>query len=223
MEFGSVVFDMDGVILNSLIDNEEWKFKAVEKALRDVGVEPEKLSRGEKRALLGDKGYSQCVKTSKEVGVDPRKAWSAIAEQTSMARSRQMEEGNFELYPGVRDLIEGLHDEGVELGIISNAPESAVKLTIEHFDLKRFFKFYAGVRNFEDLQARKPHPNHLELAKAELKRSPFVYVGDAESDLIAARRAGMDSIWVKRGEASHDVEPDYTIDSVEKINEIVLD
>lgn len=223
MKFKSVVFDMDGVILNSLVDSEEWKYSAVDEALREEDVNPEGLSRQEKDSLLGDKGYSACVKTSKNVGVNPREVWNDVAEKTTLARERQLEEGSFELYDHVRDTIESLHDRDIKLGIISNAPETAVELTIEHFDLRRYFKFFAGVRNFEDLQARKPHPNHLELAKAELKREPYTYVGDAESDLIAAQRADMSSIWVKRSEASLDVKPDYTVEEVRKIQDIVLE
>lgn len=222
MEFNSVVFDMDGVILNSLVDNEEWKYNAVNEALDEEGVDPESLSKEKKDSLLGDQGYSDCVKTAKDVGVNPRKVWNTVAEKTTLSREKQLENGKFELYDGARDTIESLHDKDIQLGIISNAPEMAVELTIDHFDLKRFFKFYAGVRNFEDLQARKPHPNHLELAKAELKRNPFTYVGDHESDLIAAHRAEMSSIWVKRTENEVDVTPDYTVTSAKEIQDVIL-
>lgn len=223
MEFNSVVFDMDGVILNSLVDHEDWKYNAVDEALDEEGVDPESLSKEKKDSLLGDQGYAECVKTAKEVGVNPRKVWNTVAEKTTLSREKQLEDGKFELYDGARDTIEALHDRDIKMGIISNAPEMAVELTIEHFDLKRFFKFYAGVRNFEDLQARKPHPNHLELAKAELKRNPFSYVGDHESDLVAAQRADMSSIWVKRQETQVDVTPDYTVTSAKEIRDIVLD
>ncbi|MFB6114742.1 MAG: HAD family hydrolase [Candidatus Nanohalobium sp.] len=223
MEFNSVVFDMDGVVLNSLVDNEEWKYNAVDEALDEEGVDPESLSKDKKDSLLGDQGYSECVKTAKEVGVNPRKVWNTVAEKTTLSREQQLEDRKFELYDGARDTIEALNDKDIKMGIISNAPEMAVELTIEHFDLKRFFKFYAGVRNFEDLQARKPHPNHLELAKAELKRDPFSYVGDHESDLVAAQRADMSSIWVKRTETDVDVTPDYTVTSAKEIRDIVLD
>ncbi|AOV95138.1 hypothetical protein AQV86_04415 [Nanohaloarchaea archaeon SG9] len=223
MEFNSVVFDMDGVILNSLVDREGWKYEAVNKALKSEGVDPESLDREKKDSLLGDQGYADCVSTSKEVGVNPRKVWTEVAEKTTLAREKQLENGQFELYEGARESIRALHDRDIKMGIISNAPEMAVELTIEHFDLKRFFKFYAGVRNFEDLRARKPHPNHLEMAKAELKRDPFVYIGDHRSDLVAAQRANMSSIWVKRNKASMDVDPDFTVKDISRIREIVLE
>ena len=223
MEFRSVVFDMDGVILNSLVDHEDWKYEAVDEALKSEGVDPDSLSKEKKDSLLGDQGYAECVKTSKEVGVNPRKVWTEVAEKTTLAREKQLENGQFELYDGARDTIEELHERDIKMGIISNAPEMAVELTIEHFDLKPFFHFYAGVRNFEDLRARKPHPNHLEMAKAELKRDPYTYVGDHESDLLAARRADMSSVWIRRKDTQVNVKPDYTIDHIRDIMKDVLD
>ena len=223
MDFNSVVFDMDGVILNSLVESEQWKYDAVDEALKSEGVEPSNLEKDVKDRILGDKGYSECVKTSKKVGVNPRKVWNDVAKKTTVSREEQLEAGKFKLYDNARNTIKALHKSDVELGIISNAPELAVELTIEHFDLKRYFKFYAGVRNFEDLRDRKPHPNHLEMAKAELKRDPFIYIGDHESDLLAAERADMSSIWVKRKDSSLEVEPDYTVEEVRKIREIILD
>lgn len=217
-----MVFDMDGVILNSLVNDEEWKYDAVNEALRSEGVDPNELSKDKKDSLLGDQGYAECVKTSKDVGVNPRKVWTEVAEKTTVARERQLENGDFELYDGTRETIKALHDNDIKMGIISNAPERAVELTIEHFDLKRFFKFYAGVRNFEDLRSRKPHPNHLEMAKAELKRDPYTYVGDHESDLLAARRAEMSSVWIRRENTQVNVKPDYTIDHVREIMDKVL-
>jgi phosphoglycolate phosphatase-like HAD superfamily hydrolase len=221
MEYGSVIFDMDGVILNSLVDDENWKFEAVREALRDKNVDPEGLSRSELGAVMGDQGYKEVVRKSAELGLDPGEIWRHVAFKTTEARAGQIRDGNFEIYDGARQVIEFLHSEDVELGIISNAPEKAVEATIEYYDLKKYFKFYAGVRNFEDLQARKPNPNHLELAKAELKRKPMVYVGDAESDVIAAQRADLDSIWVNRSDSRGDVQPDYEISEMREMEELV--
>lgn len=222
MAYNSLIFDMDGVILNSLVDSERWKYEAVDSSLEKEGLDPSSISKKDKDALLGDKGYKACLKKAKDVGVDPREVWRIVAQETSAARQRQIDNGDFELYPEAMNTIEALHQEDIPMAIISNAPESAVQITIQNFDLKRYFKFYAGVRNFEDLQARKPHPNHLELAKAELKRSPSMYVGDAESDLVAARRASLDSVWVHRRDVALEERPDYTIDSLDRLLDIVL-
>lgn len=216
MAYSSVIFDMDGVLLNSLIDGEEWKYRAVDRALQEKDIDPEGLAQEDKDKVLGDKGYKACLKEASRLGVDPREIWSLVAQETTEARREELEKGSFKLYPGVKDTIKALHQQDIPMAVISNAPESAVKMMVESFGLKQYFKFYAGIRNFEDLRARKPHPNHLELAKAELKRNPFIYIGDSNSDLEAAERAGMDSIWMRR---SGDVQSGHSFEA-ENISDI---
>lgn len=220
MAYSSVIFDMDGVLLNSLVDGEKWKYRAVDRALQEKDVDPGNLAREDKDKVLGDRGYKACLKEASNLGVDPREIWSIVAQETTEARREELKKGSFELYPGVKDTIKALHEADIPMAVISNAPESAVKMMVESFELKQYFKFYAGVRNFEDLRARKPHPNHLELAKAELKRNPFVYVGDSDSDLQAAERAEMDSIWVKRSgevQSGHSFEAEHLTDITEYV------
>jgi len=215
MAYSSVIFDMDGVLLNSLIDGEEWKYRAVDRALKEKDINPGDLAQKEKDKVLGDKGYKACLKEASRLGVDPREIWSLVAQETTEARREELKKGGFDLYPEVKDTLSALHQKDVQMAVISNAPESAVKIMVESFGLKQYFKFYAGIRNFEDLRARKPHPNHLELAKAELKRNPFIYIGDSNSDLEAAERAGMDSIWMKRSgdvQSGHSFEAEHISD-----------
>ncbi|MFB6158747.1 MAG: HAD family hydrolase [Candidatus Nanohalobium sp.] len=216
MDYGSVVFDMDGVILNS-VKSDDWKYRATRKALSELGVE-EDFDRETLGCVLGDQGYEECVRVCGEIGVDPRKAWNLVAEKTSQARMREIEERDFGLIDGSREVLDELKKEQVKLGVISNAPDQAVEMVVDHFDLRRYFKFFRGVQSFEDLKARKPHPNHLELAKFQLKRDPFLYVGDHESDVEAAIHADMDSVWVHP--ENHE-EPTYTVEDLRELVDLM--
>lgn len=221
MTYGSVVLDMDGVILDFEGDNFRWKYDAVRDVLEKRGVDTSGFSRSELDAFLGDKGVDECVKACEEIGLNAGDVWEAVARRTTEARIDKMKTGEFTLYPEVKDVLEQLESMDKELGVISNAPEDAVEAVITHYDLRRHIKFFRGVTGFDDLTSRKPHPDHLKMAQAELKRSPYVYAGDAESDLIAARKAGMDSIWVKRADAKVDVRPDYEIENLEEFLDII--
>ncbi|QGA80467.1 HAD family hydrolase [Candidatus Nanohalobium constans] len=216
MEYGSVIFDLDGVILNSM-ESEEWKYQATRDALEELGVD-QNLDREVLDAILGDKGYEECVRVCGDIGVDPRKAWSLVAEKTAQARMQQIEENGFGLIDGAEELLQELKENQVKLGVISNAPDQAVEMVVDYFDLRSYFKFYMGVRSFEDLKARKPHPNHLELAKFQLKRDPYIYVGDHESDVQAATNAEMDSVWVHPENLD---EPTYTVDKLSEIVSVI--
>jgi len=222
MNYQSVVLDMDGVIFDFRGDDFKWKYDAVMEALQETGLETEGLSRSELDAFIGDKGLEECVEKCNSKGVDAREVWELIAEKTTESRIEMMESGEFCLFPEVKEVLKELKGE-VKLGVISNAPDVAVEAIINHYDLRKHFKYFRGVEDFDDLSSRKPHPDHLELARAELKREPFLYAGDAESDLIAARRADMDSVWVNRTEASMDVKPDYEIDNLREAVDIVRD
>jgi len=221
MKYGSVVLDMDGVILDFKGDDFKWKYDAVRKVLEEEGVDPGGFSREQLGAFMGDKGVRECIEKCNESNLDAEKVWTKIAEETSHRRAEKIKEGEFTLFPEVRETLEELHSLDIELGVISNAPEMAIEETISYFDLKKFFKFYRGIEDFEDLTDRKPHPDHLEFARAELKREPFIYAGDAESDIMAAKNAGMESVWVKREEGTVDTSPDYTVSSLEELMEIV--
>ena len=217
MSYGSVIFDLDGVLLDSM-GSESWKYEAVREALNELGVDASSLERDVLDSVLGDGGYEECVSVCGDLGVDPQCAWGLVAEKTSRARMEQIEEGNFGLVDGTHEVLEDLRQEKVKLGVVSNAPDQAVELVIDHFDLRSYFNFFRGVTSFEDLKDRKPHPNHLQLAKFQLKRDPFLYIGDRESDVNAATNADMDSIWIHPENCE---EPTYTVESLEEISDLI--
>lgn len=222
MTFNSVVFDMDGVLLDSMSDD-EWKWDAVKKVIRSKGVDADSLDKQTLGAILGDQGYKECIKACNNIGLSPKKVWTEVAQETTLKRREKISSGDITLYDGVKEILEELHKADIKMGVISNAPEDAVEATIDEFDLKPLMHFYMGVRSFEDLQARKPNPNHLEIAKIEIKRSPMVYIGDTESDVIAANRANLKSAWINRTNAESDVQPDYVIERLEELREIALE
>jgi HAD superfamily hydrolase (TIGR01549 family) len=215
MNYGSVIFDLDGVLLDSMSDD-EWKYRATRAALSELGVEASE--RDILDAVLGDDGYKECVRVCGNLGVDPQRAWSLVAEKTTEARLEEMQKSNFGLMDGSRDVLKELRKDQVKLGVISNAPDQAVELFVDFFDLRDFFKFFRGVQSFEDLKARKPHPNHLELAKFQLKRDPFLYVGDHRSDVEAARNACMDSAWLHPESMD---EPTFTVENLDDVLDVV--
>jgi len=79
------------------------------------------------------------------------------------------------------------------LGVVSSRLHIGIGSLLDHFGIGRFFPVRIG---FEDTKEHKPHPAPL-LAGAEnleVKPSEIVYIGDAESDIEAAKAAGMKMI-----------------------------
>lgn len=218
MEYNSVIFDMDGVILDYKGENFNWIYNIVKEKLEQRNVDTENLTRSELDAFLGEKGVQDCVDICNEHDVDARDVWTELADATTEARAKRIDSGDFNLFSEVENVLERLHSEGIEMALVSNAPESAIKLTLDNYGLRSYFEYFRGISDFDDLSDRKPQPDHLNFAKAELKRGPFVFVGDSESDIIAAKNADMDSVWVNRENGSIDTRPDY---EVEILNELL--
>ena len=100
-------------------------------------------------------------------------------------------------YEGIPELMRGLRGQGFKLAIVSNKIDSAVK------ELNaKFFSEYVDVAIGErEGIRRKPAPDTVIQALAELKstKDEAVYVGDSEVDLQTAANAGLPCITVLWG------------------------
>ena len=100
-------------------------------------------------------------------------------------------------YEGIPELMRCLCEQGYKLAIVSNKIDSAVK------ELNaRFFHDYVDVAIGErEGIRRKPAPDMVIQALAELKstKDEAVYVGDSEVDLQTAANAGLPCITVLWG------------------------
>lgn len=217
MKYGSVIFDMDGVLLNSLVEDEKWKYDAVKEALGRKNVDVENVSKRDLERFLGDYGREECIEVCEEYGLDAADIWELVAETTNLARIEKVKDGDFRLYSDARSFLEALHPRDPGMGIISNAPENAVKATVKFFKIEKYFNYYRGVESFEDLRRRKPHPDHIEIAEAELKKKPFLYIGDKKSDIEAAKNARLDAALVDRENNQPGTEADYRVSNLQEL------
>ncbi|WP_255666502.1 HAD-IA family hydrolase [Haladaptatus sp. DYF46] len=70
---------------------------------------------------------------------------------------------------------------------------------IDHFDLDDHFEtIYGREPTVERYQRRKPDPHYIERALDDLGTRLALYVGDSPDDVVAAHRAGLDSVVVRR-------------------------
>lgn len=79
------------------------------------------------------------------------------------------------------------------LGIVTSRVKNGV---FEPPTMKKIEKYFKVVISYEDTIKHKPDSEPLLLAvqKLGIKRSEAVYVGDAQTDILAAKSAGMKSI-----------------------------
>lgn len=194
MHYTSVLFDLDGTLLDTLGD----LTAAMNRTLTRHGL-PER-TRQQMRTALGN-GARRLMELSVPAGTDGALFETLLAEYNAdYAAHCRMETAP---YPGIDALLQQLHAQGRKLAIVSNKPDEAVRaLRTEFFadTVPIAVGEKQGIR-------RKPAPDTLLTAMAQLgaERTSTVYVGDSEVDIATARAAGLPCISVLWGFRDRDV------------------
>lgn len=194
MHYTSVLFDLDGTLLDTLGD----LTAAMNRTLTRHGL-PER-TRQQMRTALGN-GARRLMELSVPAGTDGALFETLLAEYNAdYAAHCRMETAP---YPGIDALLQQLHAQGRKLAIVSNKPDEAVRaLRTEFFadTVPIAVGEKTGIR-------RKPAPDTLLTAMAQLgaERTSTVYVGDSEIDVATARAAGLPCISVLWGFRDRDL------------------
>jgi phosphoglycolate phosphatase-like HAD superfamily hydrolase len=69
---------------------------------------------------------------------------------------------------------------------------------LAHHGIDNFETAYGRQPTLTGAARRKPEPYYIERALAELDAAEALYVGDSEKDIVAAERAGIDSVFLRR-------------------------
>lgn len=188
MKYKLAIFDMDGTILDTLVD----LANAVNYALAQTGNPQRSLMKI--RSYLGN-GMINLIRLSAPEGCSP--------EELDKIRVIFMEyykahcKDNTKPYAGIVELIEELRQQGMLTAVVSNKPDFGVQLLVEqHFPTS----FDAAVGERTGI-AKKPAPDSVNavLAQLNIDRKDAVYIGDSEVDLATAKNADMDDIIVAWG------------------------
>lgn len=181
----AVAFDLDGTLIDTAPDLGD----AANAVLDMLGRKP--LEENRIPALIGA-GLSEFIARVLAVSSDreshnPALLAGAEALFRKLYRQRLFERSR--VYPGVRQTLQLLRQSGLSLCCITNKETAFAIRLLAAADLQAFFQLTLCADLAED---RKPSPNLLLSACAQLGIAPrhLLYVGDARSDIIAARAAG---------------------------------
>src|SRR5699024_6071453 len=123
---------------------------------------------------------------------------------TLLSNYRANPAANTQLFPGMAEVLDALHEAHIPWGIVTNKPERFTTPILEHLGLSQAAQ---TVICPDHVSERKPHPEGLLKAAAELGVAPeqCCYIGDHLRDIEAGRRANMATIAVTYGYL-HDTE-----------------
>ena len=113
-----------------------------------------------------------------------------------------------------------------KVSVASGAIRPSLLKVMKHTGVKKYFPVTLSAN---DVRHGKPHPEILlkAMKKLKVKRREAVYVCDAPSDVIAARRAGVKSIVVLTGvldrKTAEKMKADYVIPDITKLGPLLKD
>ncbi len=189
----AVLFDLDGTLVASAPD----LATAVNGALLDLDREPVSESRIADWIGNGARRLVARALTG-EVMADPEPDLWERAMARFNAHYAACLADRTRLYPGVRATLAQLAAHGLALGVVTNKPACFTGPVLRAMGLADWFGvIVAG----DTLGARKPDAAPMRYAAGTLgvPAEATVMVGDAMTDVGAARAAGMAMIWVPYG------------------------
>lgn len=206
----TVIFDLDGTLLNTLEDLKEstnyallqfgYPERSLEQVRNFVGNGVKKLI---ERAVPSEcKNIDECLNVFKQ------------------HYSRNMY-NHTAPYNGILDVLTQLKSDGIKTGVVSNKFDSAVKELCR----KYFGDLIDSPAGQSDYISKKPSPKGVFKVMEELgaEKNSTVYIGDSDVDIQTAKNAGLASIGVTWGfrDKKNLEGADFIIDSPHDIIKVI--
>lgn len=187
----SVIFDLDGTLLDTLADIGE----ASNRSLVEMGFPTHDLDAY--RTLVGDGVFVLFQRAlPADAGSDP-----AMVDRCVAAFHRhydQLWKATSAPYEGIPELLDGLLDRGLRLAVLSNKPHEFTVECVRHFFPEVPFGAVFGHR--VDVP-RKPDPAGVQeiLISFAMSAAECLYLGDTNTDMQTARNAHCTAVGVTWG------------------------
>lgn len=182
MKFDAVIFDMDGVLVNS-----EPHYVRIEKENFEIlGL---KISDKEHQSYQGSATDHMWRAIKEKHSLD--KPLKELVEMTNRMTYPWFESlETIEPIPGVKELIEFLYSRNIPLAVASSSYPDVIELILTKTDLEKYFQF---IVNSTMVGFSKPAPDIFLHAAKLLKVNPknCMVIEDSTNGIKAAKSAGM--------------------------------
>ncbi|ELY50019.1 HAD family hydrolase [Natronorubrum bangense] len=211
----AVLFDMDGVIVNS----EDYWVEFQREEILPAAVPDANVDVAEVTGMNYHEIYDYL---EAEYGTD-------ISRETFVDRfadaAEEIYTEHVDLLDGLPELLAELEDRGVETAVVSSSPHDWIGIVLERFELVDAFDHVISADDIDG--ASKPEPDVFEYAAAEVGVAPeaCLVVEDSENGVTAAARANT-TVVAYRIDAHDDLDlsaADVVVDSPAELRETILE
>ena len=180
MRFESILFDLDG----TLTESGPGITRSVQYALHRMGIEEPDLGKLEPFV-----GPPLNLSFRERYGMNEEESAQAIHYFREVYDTKGVYENR--LYPGIRELLQQLHQAGIRLAIASSKPEPMVHKVLEHFGIQDDFNVIVGSHLEEELDNKMGADNKLRMVKKALQGLGIRENADREEAVDAADACAM--------------------------------
>ena len=194
----AVIFDMDGVI----VDSEPLHHKAYQNMFNDVNI---KVSNALYESYTGQATLPICEHLCKTFNLSESPE-TLVAIKRKHFKYLFDNDDSFQLIDGVLNLIKDYHNNGLTLVLASSASMPNINRIFTRFELDQYF---VAKLSGADLKASKPHPEiFINAAKASgFDASECIVIEDSTNGIRAANAA---NIFCVGFDSKHSKNQDYS-------------
>lgn len=212
-----VIFDKDGVLLDSGLNNFHWKDKARVKAAQKKDIE---LTLDQSIQIV----EASTIKEIEEFLQDTGMTWKDLKQIEKSVEETKIElikQGVIWLFPEAKNTLESINQ---TKALATNAPRKATNYTLSNFEIEQHFSNVKAT-SINDIKQyfrrKKPNRVMLEEIMDENNLENPLMVGDTRTDIKAAANAGIDSVHVLNYSNSASGKADYEVDNISQLKNIV--
>lgn len=213
-DYKAIIFDWDG----TLVDSTDWVLSA-HNYVRQYMKQP----LWTKDDIFGCSSLSTRELYPQIYGEKAEEAMGLLFDYT--------DKHNFESarpYDGSHSLLEKLDEMDIPTAVVSNKRHEPLNDVIDHMNWRKFFKSAIGAGG-----AERDKPSPIPFLKAinginyMLQPADVIYVGDTETDLLCAKNAGCDVVFIQSdGERPDLIEkyaPKYQFMTIKEFYSYIID
>lgn len=216
MRYDHVIFDNDGVLLDSTTQNLQWmeEFRIKEAEKRGVEMTQEQSMR-----IFKASSAEEIRKLADDTGLSVEQLREIETAKTHK-KMEKIKKGEIKLFDSVKKVLKEIKQ---PKAMVSNAPQEATKFSLETYGIEKHFH---AIRcpSLEDIEQysekKKPNPELIQKVIKEKASENPIYIGDSGTDIQAAQKAGIDSIHVETS-GTTDTNPNYSVKGLEGIMDII--
>ncbi|RKD31572.1 HAD family hydrolase [Thermohalobacter berrensis] len=215
-ELQAVIFDMDGVI----IDSEPIYFDIERKLFKKLNIE---ISKKEHHSFVGMTMEGMWEKIISQYNLE-HKIDELIKLHEDSIFHYMTNAQNLPMVLHVKELIKLLSKEKVKIAVASSSPKKLIEIILEKLNITEFFDY---IVSGEEVENGKPNPDIFLHTAEKLNVNPkkCVVVEDSRNGVSAAKSADMKCIGFKNiNSGNQDLsQADLIVDSIGDINIEILE